>query len=143
MTRPTPKPRPVSFVDSNKESDTPEVKNITTYKNLGTEACEKLTCYKYQVIDTGVPDDTQYIWFDNKDYQLRRTRYEGKDGSVSESTYSYNKFNITVPSPVKELGKNQYLVPGDAEPQTMPDPGSMPSPVDYQIDSSADTSSNE
>jgi hypothetical protein len=113
--------------DDSGTDKTPEDK--TTYKNLGTEACGSLTCHKYQVLSSSSPEDKEYIWFDTKDYQLRRTLSEGKDGSVSDSTYSYEKISIKVPSPVKELGPNQYLMPGASEPSAMPDAGSM---QDYQ-----------
>lgn len=114
-------------VDDSNTPDEPEDK--TTYKNLGTEACGKLTCHKYEIVSSATPDDKEFIWFDTKDYQLRRTLSQYKDGTVSESTYSYDKISIKVPSPVKELGPNQYLMPGSNEPTTMPDAGSM---QDYQ-----------
>lgn len=111
------------------EEDTPKDENKevskTTYKNLGTEACGKLTCYKYQVVDPNNTESTELIWFDTKDYQLRKMRSEGKDGAVTEQTYSYDKVTIKVPSPVKDLGPNQYLMPGEAEPVTLPDPSAM------------------
>jgi hypothetical protein len=91
----------------------------TTYKKLGQEPCGNLTCFKYQVIDPSNKDTTEYIWFDTKDYQLRRTLSEGKDGK-SDITISYDKVSVTEPSPVKELGPNQVVVPGSSEPMTMP-----------------------
>jgi outer membrane lipoprotein-sorting protein len=113
-----------SFDDSDDAENSDEPAAKTTYKNLGTETCGNLTCHKYQVITPG-SEDTEYIWFDTKDYQLRKQRTESKDGSVTESTFSYEKIAITAPSPVKELGPNQYLVPGENEPQTLPDTSSM------------------
>jgi outer membrane lipoprotein-sorting protein len=120
-------------------ADTPESK--TTYKNLGKEACGNLTCYKYQVIDSSSPDDKSYIWFDTKDYQLRRTRDEAKDGTVTDSTYSYDKVAITVPSPVKVLGPNQVLVPGQSEPMTLPDASSAQNYVNSLPQGAADSGS--
>lgn len=75
----------------------------TTYKKIGKEACGKLTCFKYQVIDPAMTDSTEYIWFDTKKYSLRKTRSEGKDGVVTETTYTYENINITEPSPTKEM----------------------------------------
>jgi hypothetical protein len=115
--------------DNSSDSNSSESASTTTYKSLGKEACGSLTCYKYQVVDSSSMDTTEYIWFDTKDYQLRRIRNESKDGGVTESTFSYDKISITVPSPVKELGPNQYLVPGQSEPQTMP---AAPSASDIQ-----------
>jgi outer membrane lipoprotein-sorting protein len=95
------------------KDEAPEKK--TTYKFITKEACDKLTCFKYQVIDPEAKDTTEYIWFDTKDYQLRKTRTESKDG-VYEATFSYNKIEINEPSPVKELGANQTVVPGSSTP---------------------------
>lgn len=78
------------------------VEDKTTYKKIGTEACGDLTCFKYQVVDPAMVDLTEYIYFDNKEYTLRKTRDEGKDGSVSESTLDYSKVTISEPSPIKE-----------------------------------------
>lgn len=83
----------------------------TTYKLIGTEACGNLTCFKYQVINPDAKDTTEYMWFDNKDYQLRKTSTES-NGEKSESTFSYTKLEIKEPSPVKELGPNQVVIPG-------------------------------
>lgn len=99
----------------------------TTYKKIGKEACGGLTCFKYQEIDPNDTGTTSYLWFDDEDYQLRRTQTTSSDGSKSDSTYSYNKVNISEPSPVKELGENQYLVPGASEPTTLPSVGDGPS----------------
>jgi outer membrane lipoprotein-sorting protein len=76
-------------------------KNTVTYKSLGTEACGKLTCYKYQVVDTASPGTTQYIWFDTKNYQMQRWSSKDADGST-DMVFTYKSVNITEPSPVKE-----------------------------------------
>jgi hypothetical protein len=82
----------------------------TQYKFITKEACGNLTCFKYQVIDPTNKETTEYIWFDDKDYQLRKTSSEYKDGRT-ESTFSYSKIEIKEPSPVKELGHNQMPNP--------------------------------
>ena len=74
----------------------------TQYKKIGTEACGKLTCFKYQVIDPRNTDSTEYIYFDNKDYMLRKTYSESKDGSIMETELDYSKITISEPSPIKE-----------------------------------------
>ena len=74
----------------------------STYKKIGKEGCAKLTCFKYQVIDPENTESTEYIYFDDKEYLLRKTRSEGKDGSVSESTIEYGDVKVSEPSPVKE-----------------------------------------
>ncbi|MDO8507310.1 MAG: hypothetical protein Q7S53_01955 [bacterium] len=74
----------------------------TTYKKIGKEACGNLTCLKYQVIDPNNKETTEYMWFDTKNYALRKVRSESAD-TVTETTFSYGKVNITEPSPVKEM----------------------------------------
>ncbi len=105
-----------------------EEKDLTTYAKEGKEACGKFNCFKYKVVDPENADTTEYIWFDDKDYLIRRTLSEDKDGTKSESVFSYDNISVKVPSPVKELGENQYIMPGQSEPQTMPD-----QPTDAEI----------
>jgi hypothetical protein len=76
-------------------------KNTISYKNLGTEACGKLTCYKYQVVDSANAGTTQYIWFDNKNYMMQRWYSKDANGTMDMS-FTYQSVNITAPSPVKE-----------------------------------------
>jgi hypothetical protein len=71
------------------------------YKSAGKEACGNLECYKYQVINPGV-EDTEYIWFDTKQYKLRKATFTSKDGGTSTEEYAYGSVNIKAPSPVKE-----------------------------------------
>jgi hypothetical protein len=113
-----------TYKDSEETSNSENPTDKTTYKSLGKEACGNLTCFKYQVLNSSTPNDKEYIWFDDNDYQLRRNRTEVKDGGTTDSTFSYDKVTISVPSPVKELGPNQYLMPGASEPTTLPDAGS-------------------
>lgn len=74
----------------------------TTYKKISKEACGNLTCFKYQVIDPQNTESTEYIWFDTKNYSLRKTRSEAK-GTVTETTFTYDGVNITEPSPTKDM----------------------------------------
>lgn len=90
------------------------------YKKIGKEACGDLTCFKYQVVDTKFASDSkQFIYFDDKDYQLRMVRTEDGAG-ISEILFVYQDATVNEPSPVKELGPDQYMVPGQAEPETVP-----------------------
>jgi outer membrane lipoprotein-sorting protein len=91
----------------------------TSYKLLGKEACGKLTCFKYQVLAPGGVDSTEYIWFDTKDYQLRRSLSDSPD-MTNETTFSYDHVTVKAPSSFKELGPNQMLMPGESEPTTLP-----------------------
>lgn len=99
-------------------SDVDEQKTTTTYKLIGKEACGSLTCFKYDVVDSA-SEDKQTIWFDDKDYKLRKQVHETTDGKT-EMTLEYDKVSITTPSPVVELAENQYLLPGATEPTTLP-----------------------
>lgn len=78
-----------------------------TYTKIGTESCDKLKCYKYQVKDPDTPGDN-FLWFDTKNYLLRRITL--KDGNSStEMTVNYEAVNITEPSPTKEVVSSQDL----------------------------------
>ena len=81
-----------------------EKEDNITYKNLGKEPCGSLTCFKYQIIDPDVIDSADYIYFDDREYLVRKTRNEDKDGQIIESTYEYKQVTITAPSPIKEMG---------------------------------------
>ena len=86
----------------------------TTYKKIGKEACGSMQCFKYQVISPDNTDSTEYIYFDDRDYQLRKTRSEGKDGTISEAEYAYSGVNVSVPSPTKDAKPDQMINPYSA-----------------------------
>jgi hypothetical protein len=81
--------------------DTKAIEDKTEYKSLGKESCGNLNCFKYQVITPG-DSSTQYIWFDDKDYLLRKQSVTDQDGNTFEGTFSYDKISISEPSPIKE-----------------------------------------
>ena len=91
----------------------------TEYKLSGKEACGKLTCFKYQVLNPETPGTTEYIWFDDKDYQLRRSTSDSAEFS-SDMTFTYDNVVVKVPTSYKELAPNQVLMPGASEPTTIP-----------------------
>lgn len=74
----------------------------TTYQKIGIESCGKWSCFKYQVIDPQNNESTEYIYFDNEEYLLRKMRTEDNDGAITEIIYDYSKFSISEPSPIKE-----------------------------------------
>jgi outer membrane lipoprotein-sorting protein len=130
QTLPEDKSTPTDDVDVDfDEPSKEEEKDKTQYKKLGTDACGSLTCFKYQVIETDRPDDKEFIWFDSKDYQLRKTRSESKDG-VNEATFEYTNVKVSIPADVKELGPNQYIVPGSSEPMTAPSDAEIQAQMD-------------
>lgn len=92
-----------------------ENKSKITYKSLGKEACENLTCYKYQELNEDSDkqglrvEGTKTIWFDDKDYLIRKD--ESKFGEFSSvNTYSYVGVEVKAPSPTKNVpeGKSAY-----------------------------------
>jgi hypothetical protein len=88
--------------DSNATDDKKaDTTSKSEYKALGKEACGKLTCFKYQVITPG-SEDAEYVWFDDKQYQLRKYMTVAKDDQTMTAEYSYDKITIKEPTPVKE-----------------------------------------
>ncbi len=95
--------------------DLPETKDTTTYKFIAKEACGDLTCFKYELVDTSSTAQTkQFMWFDDRDYLIRKMVVEDKENGSMESVYSYEHITISEPSPVKEgtpgagAGMGQY-----------------------------------
>lgn len=116
----------VDFTEPSQDDEVP-----VTYKKISTEKCGDQTCFKYQIIDESLTGTTQYIWFDNKDYQLRRVQISA-ESSTYDATFSYDKVSIKEPSPAKDLAPNQYIMPGQSEPTTLPSSGDMPNAEDLQ-----------
>lgn len=74
------------------------------YKKIGTEKCDKLSCYKYQIVDSQKSTETDFIWFDTKDFLLRRaTVNDSKAGTNVEMTVTYASVVISAPSPTKDV----------------------------------------
>ncbi|HSH18507.1 MAG TPA: hypothetical protein VK978_03915 [Candidatus Saccharimonadales bacterium] len=96
-----------------------------TFKRLATEICGLRSCLKYQVMHPAASDTTEYVWFDAKDYLVRRTHRVTGDGTVADALYSYDKVTIVQPDAAQDLAPNQVLLPGAAEPTTIPEAGSL------------------
>lgn len=104
-----------------------------SYRKLDKEECGNLNCFKYEVTHSGDAAGKSYIWFDDQDYQLRRWQTVNGDGkTVYDATYSYGLVSIGEPSPVQELAPNQYIVPGQSEPVTLPSAGDSATPEELQ-----------
>lgn len=87
---------------------------VATFKQLGTEACGNLTCYKYQEVDSDNKEASRTFWFDNQKFLTRKE--EQKFGEfTSTNSYTYENVNISAPSPTKDVpaGKSIYemLIP--------------------------------
>ncbi|MBI2589126.1 hypothetical protein HYW35_02905 [Candidatus Saccharibacteria bacterium] len=71
------------------------------YKKITTEKCGKLSCYKYQIVDPQKTSQEGFIWFDTKDYLLRRVTV--KEGTTNaDMSLSYSSVSISAPSPTKD-----------------------------------------
>lgn len=95
-----------------KDYSSEEVEDKTTYNKEGKEACGDKQCFKYKVVNPDMGDYTEYIYFDDKEYLLRKTRTEDKEGNVTEATYAYGGVSISAPSPTKEAAEGQVVIPG-------------------------------
>ena len=89
------------------------------YVSRGKEACGSFMCFKYEIVDPSTPEEKNFVWFDDKEYLIRRSLTEYPEGN-NDVTYEYTDINISEPSPVQELGPNQVFMPGQSEPMDMP-----------------------
>lgn len=94
--------KPENIADTIKEEENKSSEQRTIYKKIGKESCGNATCFKYQVIESEAPSRESFLWFDDKDYQLRKYSVKETDGSYNETTIEYTAVNIVAPSPVKE-----------------------------------------
>ena len=94
----------VESVDYDFTEKMEEVEDKTIYVRIGVEACGNLQCYKYQIVDPENKTTKEFIWFDDKDYLMQKTRSEeiGGDMSITEVVTTYENVTIAVPAPVKE-----------------------------------------
>lgn len=72
------------------------------FKQLGTEACGTLSCYKYQETDGGDTSGVRTFWFDTKEYLLRKDEQK-LGGVLTTNVYSYEGVNIQAPTPTKDV----------------------------------------
>jgi outer membrane lipoprotein-sorting protein len=107
--------------DASKIGNSDEIKGKPTYKKVGKEKCGALTCFKYQVSSPTDRNTKFFLWFDDKDYQLRKQTIESPEAK-STVTFNYDKVTIEEPSPYEELDENEVYIPG----QGVFDPSSIP-----------------
>ena len=99
--------------------DINEMKDTTTYKFVTKESCGSMTCFKYEMINSEDSSSKTFIWFDDREYKMRKMTVESKDGNM-ESVYSYEGVSISTPSPVKEGQPDASTnAPSDEEIQKM------------------------
>jgi hypothetical protein len=102
----------------------PTANALINYVKAATEKCGSLTCLKYQVSNQANPGLTQYILFDSKQHLLRGVQ-NSTATSTTTASFSYDKPNISAPSPVKKVGVNQIILPGQTDPTTLPGAGDV------------------
>lgn len=73
----------------------------STYTFVAKEACGNLTCFKYEMANSGMEDGKTLLWFDDREYLLRKMSMVSKEGS-SDVLYEYDNISIAAPSPTKE-----------------------------------------
>ena len=82
-----------------------------SYIRLGEEACDKLTCIKFEMKDPATPDTKSYVWVDTKEHKVRRMQTIDTS-ATTDIMYVYDNVSVDVPTPVKELQAGQYVLPG-------------------------------
>jgi hypothetical protein len=107
----------VPEIDINYGDDGEIEKDETVYERLGKEACGDRQCFKYKVT---APDstDVQYLWFDDKEYALRKMRNESKNGAYYEMTITPGAVTIEAPTgTIKEMQTNSVDPFGTMSPE--------------------------
>ena len=94
---------PISSVKIDTSATSTTATPATTYKKLGIEACGNATCLKYKVSDTATPGTTQYLWINNKTYQMQRWSTTDSTGASTDAVFTYQAVTITAPTPVRNL----------------------------------------
>jgi hypothetical protein len=122
--------------------DTTTTEDKTTYKKIGKEACGSMQCFKYQVIDPANTETTEYIFFDDREYQLRKTSSEDKEGNTSEANYTYGGVKIAVPSPTKDAKEGDIINPMSGAGMSESDKQEMQKAMDSAKNSGYDTNSS-
>lgn len=86
----------------------------TTYKKIGKEQCGNLTCFKYQQMSEGFSqaDGTMFVYFDDREYMLRKMVVAHAQGGSTETTYEFGNVSVQAPSPTKDVpaGQNIYMM---------------------------------
>lgn len=78
-----------------------DTEDKTTYKSLGKEGCGSSQCFKYQIINPLTTDTKEYVYFDDREYVMRKMKIETA-GSVTETMFEFKTVQIKEPSPIKE-----------------------------------------
>lgn len=93
---------PTEDLDVDFDFEEEAAKDTSKITKEGKEACGSLTCFKYTMTDSATPGETSTLWFDDKDYKLRRMSYTNAEGTV-DMVFEYSVAAITEPSPVVDM----------------------------------------
>ncbi|MDQ3123707.1 MAG: hypothetical protein M3Q14_03425 [bacterium] len=102
-------------VEENTGIDVDEITaDNTKYEKVGKEACGTLTCFKYKITDSDKNTSEQFVWFDDKEYKLRRYTAKDSEGTY-DMTVSYESSAITAPSPIIETPSAENMTQAEIE----------------------------
>lgn len=87
-----------------------------TYTRTGTETCGDLTCFTYSVEGNDI-DGSKRIWFDDKEYRLRRVKVTNDHGTYDASVSYDETENIQAPPEPVALDESQRVPPGQSSPE--------------------------
>jgi hypothetical protein len=82
--------------------------DTSEYVNEGKEACGNLTCFKYRIIDSASPELVQYLYFDDKEYKLRKFSSIENGQLTAEGTLEYVNVVISEPTPFEEFDASEF-----------------------------------
>jgi len=109
-TKSTEKTNTVEDLKKQFSTEIKDVEDKTIYKKIGKEACGQYMCFKYEVLIADMAGVKEYLYFDDREYLMRKMRVENEDGSISETSFDYKAVTISVPSPVKEMPSYNNLI---------------------------------
>ena len=83
----------------------------TSYAFVNQDICGDRTCFQYQVFheDPEKIETKEFIYFDDKDYILYKSKAESADGTITQQAFSYGSVTILEPSPLKQAQPGQNI----------------------------------
>lgn len=92
--------------DFSAESTEDVIEFRDNYKRIGMEGCGDRNCHKYQIIDPEDDSLKTFVWFDDKDYLIRR--YQMSDETSTQNTeYHYEEVNVEIPTDIKSVSEEE------------------------------------
>lgn len=91
-----------------KQTEFQKMSEDTQYRFIEMDKCDGLNCFKYEVMDNN-QNNNVYIYFDNKDYLLRKIQTTNDEGLVSRFIIDYQGIVINEPAPIKIADPEQNI----------------------------------